>query len=149
MRFEGPALSHHANTLKGRSVGSRPVIQEVIQHRIEALFWRVPRLGEVIVDVDFVNRPNRRIGVGVGSQKRPAHPRVVLQGLLEELHAGHPRHPLVDDQEGHRLLRQPQLAERFQCFAARTRPQDAVMLRIPGAEVACDGAQHLRVIVDR
>ena len=56
-------------------LGHRPVIggvprrQQVVEHRIELLLRRIPRLEEVVVQIDHVDGVDGGTGVGVGRQQ--------------------------------------------------------------------------------
>ena len=74
------------------------------------------------MDVGVVDRPDRGVGVGVGGQQHPLRVGVELAGGGEELRAAHPGHALVDEQQGDRVLAQPQPAEQVERLVARRTP---------------------------
>ncbi len=52
-------------------VGGQPHVDEGVDHRIQLLLGRIPRLEQVVIEVDDVDRLNGRLGIGVGGEKRP------------------------------------------------------------------------------
>ena len=66
----GPAVPDDAHA---RAVSSRwaspPVAQQVVDDRVEPLLGRVPRLEQVVVEPDVVDRLDRHVGVGVGGEQ--------------------------------------------------------------------------------
>ena len=49
--------------------GLAPVVEQVVEHRVELLLGRVPRLHQVVVEPHDVDRVDRRLRVGVGGQQ--------------------------------------------------------------------------------
>ena len=72
-----------------------------------------------------------------------------LQRLLEKLHAGHARHPLVDQEQRDRLAARVELVHRLQRRRAGVGAHHAVALAILPAQVALDRAEHLGIVVNR
>ena len=52
-------------------VVGQPHVDEGVDHRIQLLLGRIPRLEQVVIKVDDVDRLNGRLGIGVGGEKRP------------------------------------------------------------------------------
>ena len=48
-----------------------PVTEKIVEHREESLFRGVPRLHQIVVKLDIVDRPDRDFGVGIGRQQHP------------------------------------------------------------------------------
>ncbi|MBP2350559.1 hypothetical protein JOF29_001642 [Kribbella aluminosa] len=88
-----------------------------------------------MVEVDHVDRLDRGVGVGVRRQQHPAGQREQVHRGLEELDAGHLRHPVVGEQQGDRLAAELQLLQRVERLRRALRPDDAVRLAVPTAEV--------------
>ena len=140
-----PDDPHHR---AGVGVVLAPGLEQVVDDRVERALGRLPRLEHVVVEADVVDRPDRDVGVGVGrEQQQPgvggglAHPR-------HQLDAGHARHPLVGDEESDGARAQGQLGEDTEGLVAGGRAHHAVVGPVAGAQVAHDGAGHLRVVVD-
>jgi hypothetical protein len=89
-------------------------------HRVELLLRRIPRLEQVVVDVDHVDRLDRGVGVGVRGEQRPPGVREQVHRLLEELDAVHLRHPVVGEQNGDPAAAQLDLLERVQRLGGRS-----------------------------
>ena len=70
-----------------------------------------------MVEVDDVDRLDRRLGVGVGGEQGPAGAGEQVHRLFEELEAGHLRHPVVGEHHRHHLAAQLQLAQRLERLA--------------------------------
>ena len=58
-----------------------------------------------------------------------------------------PRHALVDEEQGDRLVGDTQLPQSFDGFFAGVRAQDAVLLAVLAAEVSRDRLQDLAVVI--
>jgi hypothetical protein len=88
------------------AVGRRPPgVEQRVDDGVELLLRRVPRLEQVVVDVDDVDRADRGVGVGVRGEQGSAGAREDVHRLLEELDAGHARHPVVGEQRRHARAR--------------------------------------------
>src|SRR5208283_493243 len=71
--------------------GRGPIAQEVVENGVEPLCRRIPRLHEVMVELDEVDAVDCDLGVGVGRKEHLARVRENLSGLDEELRAAHLR----------------------------------------------------------
>ena len=146
----GPPVVDHPDV--GRLVGvlGVPVAEEVVDDGVEVLLGRVPRLEEVVVEADVVDRLDRHTGVGVRRQQQPlgAVGQAAFLGGREGLDAGHVRHPLVDCDERHGPVAQRELRQHLQSLLARRRPHDAVVAAVAATQVAADRRGHLLVVVD-
>ena len=69
--------------------------------------------------------------------------------LLEELGAGHVRHPLIHHEERERRAPALQLARGLERLPAGLRRDDAVVVAVLLAQVALNRTQHLAVVVHR
>jgi len=125
-----------------------PVREEVVDDRVQLLLGRVPRLQQVLVELDVVDGPDRDIGVGVGGQQDALGVGLEWERLDEELGAGHRRHALVDEEQCHRLVALGQLANDLERVGRGSGADDAVVVRVPRAQVALDGPEDGRVVVD-
>ena len=142
-------MAHDADAVEGRRMRGAPIAQQVIYHRIEALFRRVPRFEQVIVETDIVDCPDSRFGVGVGRQQNTARPRESLDGLREKFHARHLRHPLIYHEQGDVLAAKLQRLQRIKRLRARFRADHAIVLAVLPAQVTFDGPQDDVVIINR
>ncbi len=124
-----------------------PVLEQVIEHRIEALFGRVPRLHQVVVEADLVDRAHRHLGVGVRREQHALRIGRQACRLREQLDSRHPRHALVGDDQCHGIAARGELSEDLERFLAGARGDDGEVARIAVAQVALDGADDLLVVV--
>ncbi len=111
---EGVPRSQNTQTFKGRPVAFLPGFQQVVEHRVEALFGRVPWLGEVVVDLGRVDGLDGCLGIGIGGQQGALRVRVNLHRLTQKLHPGHSGHALVGDKQGDDVAPLLQLVTRYQ-----------------------------------
>ncbi len=125
-----------------------PRRQQILDHREQLFLGRVPRLQQVVVERDLVDRGDRGLGVGVGGQQHALGVGDDLARLHEVLRAGHPGHALVGDQHRHLIAARARLAQDLQRIGARAGAQDAEALAEAAAQVARDGGQHGRLVVD-
>ena len=91
-------MPDHAHAFKDGMVGRLPIVQEIIHHTVEPFLRRIPRLHQVMVDVNAVDGANGRIRVRVSRQQGALGFRVKLDGLFQEFDAGHARHSLVNQE---------------------------------------------------
>src|SRR5690606_5008903 len=119
-----------------------------VDHRVQLLLRRVPRLEEVVVDVDDVDRLDRRVGVGVGGQQGAPRVREQVHRLLQEGDAVHLRHAVVGEDGRDGVPAQLDLAQGFERVRPGGGAHDAVVLAVTTAEVTGDRPGHGRVIVD-
>ncbi|HEV2874435.1 MAG TPA: hypothetical protein VGW14_04740, partial [Thermoleophilaceae bacterium] len=87
-----------------------PGRQQVLDDREQLLLRRVPRLEQVVVERDLVDRRDRRLGVGVRGQQDALGVGSELARLDEVLGAGHAGHALVGDQQRDLVAARAQLA---------------------------------------
>ncbi len=127
--------------------GCEPVAKQVVQDGIEVLLGRVPGLHQVVIESDRVDAVDRRLGVCVGREQRFAGFGVDLPGLVQELGAAHPRHPLVGQEQRHRRVAPLEQPHRIERFGARAGLHDPVFAAVVLPEVSLDGVQHLRLVV--
>ena len=132
----------------GRLRRDRPGRQQLVEHRVEPLLRRVPRLEQVVVEVDVVDGPDRGVGVGVRGEQHPLGVGDDVHRLLEEVDAGHAGHPVVGQQQRDLLAAQVQLAQRVERARAVLGAHHAVRLAVAAAQVAGQGAADRRVVVD-
>ena len=147
MRGRRPAVAHDAHPLEWRPKRGQPVVQQVVEDRVEALLRRVPRLEQVVVDLDIVDGVDGRFGVGVGRQQHSFDCGEQLQGTPYELHAAHAWHPLIDQQENHGVAPDLQLSKSLQRAFTGFGGEDAELVRVVVAEVTLDGVKHPHLIV--
>ena len=81
-------------------VGVGPVAQQLVEHRVEPVLGRVPRLHQVVVEGDVVDRADGDVRVGVRRQQHQLGVGRLLPHLPQHLDARHPGHPLVGDDRG-------------------------------------------------
>lgn len=143
-----PAMSDHLGVRNGMLGHRAPGFQQRVDDGVELLLRRIPRLEQIVVEVDDVDRVDRGVGVGVGGQQDPACRRVQVHRLLEELDARHLWHPVVGDDRRDRFAAQFELLEGFQRLGTRLRADDAVVLAVFAAQVPGHGAGHRGIVVD-
>ena len=91
-----------------------PVSQQVAEDRIQPFLRRIPRLHQVVIEPDVVDRPDGSLGVGVGREQNALGGREKRDGLAEELDAGHLRHALVHEEQRNGIIAELQLAQRIE-----------------------------------
>ena len=97
-----------------------PGRQQVLDDRVELLLGRVPRLEQVVVERDLVDRGDRGLGVGVGGEQDALGVGDDLARLDEVLGARHARHPLVGDEQRDLVAARAQLAQDARAPRRRT-----------------------------
>ena len=149
VRRRRPPGPDHAHDLGGRPVLRVPVLEQVVDDRVEPLLGRIPGLEDVVVEPQVVDRADGHVGVGVGGEQHRADVGEQLAGDLEHLGAGEVGHPLVGHDERDRLVAQLQLPQRLDRLLAACRGQDPVVPPVAGAEVAAHRSEDRWVVIDR
>ena len=144
-----PAVAHDPDPFERRAVAGPPVRQQVLEDREEPLLRRVPGLEEVVVQADGVDRRDGDLGVRVGREQDPFRVGVNVPDRLEELDARHARHPLVGQEQGDGGAAQLEPARRVEGGRAAVGSHDPVVRPESAPQVPLDGAEHLRIVVDR
>jgi len=144
----GVARSHHPDTFKTGSPLADPVREQVRHRREQPVLRRIPGLEQVVVEPGFVDGGDRGLRVGVSGQQHPPSAGEKRPGLTQELHARHPRHPLVGQQQRRFLAALVEPAQDLQRFGAAPGGQHPVVRAQVAPQVAGHRAQHLRVVVD-
>ncbi len=128
--------------------GGLPGVEQRVDHRVQLLLGWVPRLEEIVIEVDDVDGLDRGVSVGVCGQQYPAGERVDVHRLFEELDAAHLGHPVVGDVHRHGVAAELQFVQRFQSVRPGFGADDAVVLAVVAAQVAGHCAGDGRVVVD-
>ena len=147
VRFRRPAVPDDADPFEWWPEAGLPVAQQIVEHRVESLFGWVPRLHQVVVQADFVDGPDRRLGVGVRGQKDTLDFGIEADRFGEELDAGLPGHALVDQEQRDRVVSQLEALHGRQRGRAGIRAHDPVILPIPAAQVALHRGENRPVVI--
>ena len=141
-------MTHDLDALEGGPVLRQPVLEEVVDDRVEPLLGRVPRLQQVVVDVGPVDGPDGRLGVGVGRQQYPARLWVQLLGPLQELHPVHLGHAMIGKKHRHGFVALLKLIQNAKRFRTRFSPKHTVIFGILTPQIALDRPQHIGIVID-
>ncbi len=125
-----------------------PVAQQIVKNGIEVLFRRVPGLQQVVVELDLVNGPDGRVGIGVGREQDALRLGVRAHGPRQELDAVHLRHAVIHQKQRHRLMTLVEPFEQIEGGLTRAGGEHAVVFSVVFAQVALDAFQHLRIVID-
>ena len=125
-----------------------PGREQVLDDRVELLLRGVPRLEQVVVEGHVVDRRDRRLGVGICGEQHALGVRHERACLDQVVGARHARHALVGDQHGRLLPPRAQLGQQLQRLRAGSRAQDPVALAEPASQVAGDGSEDRRLVID-
>ena len=125
-----------------------PVGEQVVEHGIEPLLRRMPRLHQVVVDADLVDGADRHLRVRVRRQQHAPRARRDVGALREQLDARHLRHALVgqEQRDGIAALRQP--FEQIERAGTGLGREHGEALRVARAKISLDGAHDVAVVVD-
>jgi hypothetical protein len=143
-----PQVADDPHDRAGVGVVLLPGLEQVVDDRVERALGRLPRLEHVVVEADVVDRPDGDVGVGVGGEQQQPGVGGGLAHLRHQLDAGHPRHPLVGHEKGHRARPQGELGEHAEGLVPGRRAHHPVVRPVAEAQVTHDGAGDLRVVVD-
>jgi hypothetical protein len=126
LRLGRPLVPSTVMPGEGRPAARPPRRQQLVEHRVEPLLRRVPRLEQVAVEVDVVDRADRRVGVGVRRQQHPLGVRHDVHRQLEELDARHAGHAVVGEQQRDLLAAQHELLHGLERVGPGLGAHDAV-----------------------
>ena len=143
-----PPVADDLGVRDGAVADRPPRLEQAVDHRVELLLRRIPRLEQVVVEVDDVDGVDRGVGVGVCGQQHAAGQREEVHRLFEELDAAHLRHPVVGDEHRDGVAAQLEFLERVQRVGPDFGAHDPVPLAVVAAQIAGDGARHRGVVVD-
>jgi len=139
VRLLGEAVADHAHAAGRERGAGLPRRQQVFDDRVELFLWRVPRLEQVVVERDVVDRLDRRLGVGVGGEQHALCVGHELARLEQVLRPGHRRHPLIGDQHRDLVATRAQLAQHLERLRAGPRTEDPKALAEAAAQVTRNG----------
>ncbi len=148
VRRRRPRVADHLDVEHRRVAQRAPGLEHGVDDGVELLLGRVPRLQQVVVDVDDVDRRDRRVGVRVGGEQSAPGPGEQVHGLLEELDAVQPGHPVVGEDRGDGVAAELHLAQSVEGLLRILRAHDPVVLAVPAAQVPGDRPGDGRVVVD-
>jgi hypothetical protein len=123
-------------------------VEQVVQGREKLLFRRIPGLHQVVVNFSFVDSIDGGVGVGVSGEQCTFGLGMNVHGLGEKSNAIHAGHALVGQEQSHGIVSRFELAQGAQRGAAGIGAHHAVLLGIVAAQVALDGAQHFRIVIN-
>ena len=135
----GPAVPDHPDVGGVVGVGPPPVAEQVVDDRVEPLLGRVPRLEQVVVEADVVDRLDRDVGVGVRGEQQElrARARACAPARASRCRSSRGiRWSVAIRATG--WLRSASLASTSSACGARGRPDDPVVGAVAGAQVAGD-----------
>ena len=143
----GEPVSDHAYAARLERSPGLPGREQILEDREQLFLGRVPRLEQVVVQRDLVDRLNRRLRVGIRSQQHALGVGRELSGLHEIVGSRQSRHPLVCDQQGNLVAARPDLSEQLEAVGTRPRAHHAVALTEAAPQVPRDRRQHRRFVV--
>jgi len=112
------------------------------------LLRRIPGLQQVVVNLGVIDRPDSRVGIGVGREQGPLSVRIKLHRFGEKSHARHLRHPLIHQKQRHRIVAFFELRQSVQRVFSRLRPQNPIAIRIAVPQIALYRPQNLGIVID-
>ena len=143
-----PAVTDHLGVRDGTLRRSLPGLQQLVDDGVQLLGGRIPRLEQVMVQVDDVDGVDGGMGVGVCGQQHPFGRRVEVHRRLEEVDTGHLGHPVVGDEHRDRLTSQLELLEGVQRVRTRFGPHDPVGIAVFAPQIPGNGPGHPGIVVD-
>ena len=90
-------------------VGSLPVIEQIIQLRIQMLCRRIPRFQKKVVNAGLVDGADGGVRIRIRGEQCPLRAGEDSHCLLQEFHSVHARHALVGEKQGHAVVSHLQL----------------------------------------
>jgi len=84
-----PSAAQEPQPLERGTVPGGPVREQIVDDRVQLLLWGIPRLQQVLVELDLVDRPDCDVSVGVGRQQDALGVGLERERFGEELGACH------------------------------------------------------------
>src|SRR5947209_678918 len=141
-------MANHPHALERRLVVSKPIVEQVIEHWIELLLWRIPGLEEVVVEADRVDGPNSRVGVSVGRQEDALGVGEKLDRLLEQVDTCHSGHAVIGQKQGCLISAQLELTQGLQGSGAGLGTQYTEAVGVLPTQGTCDGVRNRGIVID-
>jgi len=145
----GPPVPDHPHIGGMVRVGPPPVVKQVIDDRVQPLLGRIPRLEQVVVQADVVDRLDRDVRVSVRREQQVFRARRMGARLPEHFDARHLRHPLVSNDQRHRLVTQGHPGQHRQRLRPRSGAHNLVAGAVATIQVTGDRRSDHWIIVDR
>ncbi len=114
----GPSVADDPNAPFGIGMRTPPRRQQIVEHRVQPIFRGVPRLQQVVMETQVVDRLDRYIGIRVRGQQDELRGRYDRARLAQERGPDHVRHPLVRDDQGNGAFAQHQLMQDLECLGS-------------------------------
>ena len=96
----------------------------------------------------FVDGIDGGVGIRVGGEQGALGERVHLHGFGEEIHAVHLGHTLIRQQQRDGIVARFQFPQSGKPGASGIRAHDAVAIRVTAAQIALNGPEDLRVVIN-
>ena len=141
-------MADHLGFLGGVMTRTCPGIEQRIDDGVQLLFRRIPRLEEVVVEVDDVDGVDRSIGVGVRGEENATSYGIQVHCLFEELDSTQTRHAVIGDDDSDCIAAKFHFTQGLESLVAGLRTNDSVLLSVPFAKVSNDGTRNTRIVVD-
>ena len=143
----------HRHLLRSAAPGARPLVDELGHRSLEELVGGAPGLEHVVVDAPERHcaqdgLPGARVPPGA-----PVHEQTALDqwepppGLLQQLGAGRPRHPLIGQNEGDLAARPGDALEGRPRHLRRVGAHEVVVRGVAALELAPDAGEGAGVVV--
>src|SRR4029453_7967666 len=134
-----PLRTDDSDHLDRRTVDLRPLAEQLRDQRVELLFPRLPRLGQVRVEVVEGHGLNDRVegaGVAVGEEQKTTRAGMEAMCSGEQLDARQRRHPLIGNQESYLLSVITQPYQPAQGRRPGSRGEHPVVCSVPATQIA-------------
>ena len=148
VRTRRPLMSDQPEAFCLGEIFGLPGVEQIVDHREQAFLGRIPRLGQVVIEMRDVDGLDGRIDVRIGREQHAARQRIDVARLREDVGPLNARHSLVTDHDCQRVASRLELADGGERFLPRGRADDRVRLTIPPAQIATHGRQHLCIVVN-
>jgi hypothetical protein len=143
-----PSVADDAHAVESVRVLGLPIVEQIVDDRVQAIVgWR-PRLQQVVVEPDLVDGLDRHVGVGIRGEQNELCAGDLLLRTAQQLDASHLRHAMVGHDQRHRLIALGELGEHHQRLRPRRRPHHPIPLVVARTQVASDGLRDRSVVVD-
>ena len=120
-----------------------PIVEHVVQLRIQTIGGGIPWLQEEIVNIRFIDGADRGAGIGISGQQGTFCLWIDAHCLLEKFNAIHARHALVSKQQGNTVIAHFHLFQQIERALGGVAADDSIFRSILRTQIALNGPQNI------
>jgi hypothetical protein len=127
---------------------SGPLVEQIIEYRVEVSIRRIPGLQQILIGLYKVDRLDRCFGIRICRQQHPARFRKFANGGGKKFDPAHVGHPMIGHQESDRFRTPGKPLQDIERRGARVGGEHAVAAAVLLSQIAFNGPQDVRIVID-